>query len=264
MKFSSWIAILGICLVSCTNPYVEHLKQVAQNEQAKVQQQTAISQFDPSIIPQFPYEIAVGPDAKIANRIIELFDRAQRSIDFNMYLLTRTDMIDALVAAKKRGVKVRVILEKTVYQMPKINQKPYDTLVSAGVEVVWANEKKFNFDHAKYFIADDAVMIATGNMTKSSFEKNREFFVFSSDAKLRDMLQKIFDADFEDRELGASFDPLYLSPSDSRIKIEQLLKTAVGSIFFYTDSFSDKGLLDILAQRKSEGIDVRVCVSKQK
>lgn len=201
MKFSSWIAILGICLVSCTNPYVEHLRQVAQNEQAKVQQQAAISQFDPSTIPQFPYEIAVGPDVKIANRIIDLFDHAQRSIDFNMYLLTRTDMIDALVAAKKRGVKVRVILEKTVYQMPKINQKPYDTLAAAGVEVVWANEKKFNFDHAKYFIADDAVMIATGNMTKSSFEKNREFFVFSSDAKLRDMLQKIFDADFEDREL---------------------------------------------------------------
>lgn len=252
MKFSSWIVILTIGLVSCTTSYVEHIEKVAKDEQAKMQQQTAIAQFDPSNIRQFPYEIAVGPDEKIAKRIKATFDRTKRSIDFNMYLLTRTDVVDALVAAKKRGVRVRVILEKTVYQMPKINQKPYDALAAAGIEIVWADEKKFNFDHAKYFIADDTIMITTANMTKSSFEKNREFFVFSEDVRLREKLQEIFDADFEDRELGASFDELYLSPSDSRIKIEQLLRGAIGSIFFYTESISDNSILDILVLRKSQ------------
>ncbi len=136
--------------------------------------------------------------------------------------------------------------------MPRINNKAYETLSSAGVAVQWADEKRFNFDHAKYFIADDTMMIATGNMTKSSFEKNREFFVFSTDQRLKVMLEKIFEADITNTILDTSFPELYISPSDSRSKIQKLLSGAAKSIYFYSESLSDDAILDILAKKRAE------------
>ena len=95
-----------------------------------------------------------------------------------MYLLTEQSVTDALVDAEKRGVGVKVILEKDPYKLPGANRKSRDRLLNAGVDV-FSSRDAFAFVHAKYAVADGTdYVFATGNFTKSTFEKNREFFVF--------------------------------------------------------------------------------------
>lgn len=96
----------------------------------------------------------------------------------NVYLLTEPDVTAEIVAAKKRGVDVKVILEKDPYRLPGANRKSRDQLLNASVQV-FSSKDAFNFVHAKYAVADGKkYVLATGNFTKSTFEKNREYFIF--------------------------------------------------------------------------------------
>ena len=49
--------------------------------------------------------------------------------------------------------------------------------------------------HAKYAIIDDTWMIATANWTRSSFSKNREFFLTGDDPDILQSLIAIFQED---------------------------------------------------------------------
>lgn len=122
--------------------------------------------------------VLTGPDPRIRERLVSLIGSAKKELLLNVYLLTETSVTDALVDAKKRGVDVKVILEKDPYKLPGANRKSRDRLLNAGVDV-FSSRDAFAFVHAKYAVADGSgYVFATGNFTKSTFEKNREFFVF--------------------------------------------------------------------------------------
>lgn len=76
---------------------------------------------------------------------------------------------------------MRVILEKSVYQNPRVNDSAWNVLKKAGAEVEWADEVRINFNHAKYLLIDDILVLGTGNFTPTTFSKNREFFVITQD-----------------------------------------------------------------------------------
>lgn len=114
----------------------------------------------------------------------------------NVYLLTAPSAIEALVAAKKRGVDVRVILEKDPYKLPGSNRAARDRLLSAGVSV-FSSRDDFVYTHAKYAVADGRnYVFSTGNYTKSTFSKNREFFVFGNHPESAEFLRLVFESDF--------------------------------------------------------------------
>lgn len=78
-----------------------------------------------------------------------------------MYLLSDERLIDALIAAHRKHIHVRIILERYVYANPKGNASVFARLKNEGVDVVWADEVQQNFNHAKYVIVDDFVLVST-------------------------------------------------------------------------------------------------------
>lgn len=122
--------------------------------------------------------VLTGPNPEIRERLVALIRNVKKELLLNVYLLTEQSVTDVLVDAKKRGVDVKVILEKDPYKLPGANRKSRDRLLNAGVDV-FSSRDAFAFVHAKFAVADGAdYVFATGNFTKSTFEKNREFFVF--------------------------------------------------------------------------------------
>jgi len=61
---------------------------------------------DPEIMAYF------SPRGQIADLIIKEINQAKKSIDIAMYAFTKRDIAWAIVKAKKRGVRVRIILDK--------------------------------------------------------------------------------------------------------------------------------------------------------
>lgn len=207
--------------------------------------------------------VLIGPNPEIKTRLIRLVRESEKELFVNVYLLTEPDVTEEIVAAKKRGVDVKVILEKDPYKLPGANRKSRDRLLNAGVDV-FSSKDAFAFVHAKFAVADGArYVFATGNFTKSTFQKNREYFVFGDDPVSAEFLRGVFSADFNGSPyVGRIPDRFYLAPVDARKKAVAFVKSAKESISVLAPSVSDEEFVKALNDAAESGVKVRVCLIK--
>jgi phosphatidylserine/phosphatidylglycerophosphate/cardiolipin synthase-like enzyme len=128
------------------------------------------------------------------SEVISLIHQAQNSIDLQMYVFTNEQIAVELIDASKRGVKVRVILEKRTqsYNLDEI----VDALKQGGVEVCWASEK-YKLTHTKMMIIDDkTVFVGSTNFSKSALLENREASVILQGNIVKEFID-VFQTDWE-------------------------------------------------------------------
>ncbi|MEK7101988.1 MAG: phospholipase D-like domain-containing protein [Patescibacteria group bacterium] len=130
--------------------------------------------------------------------IIALIDAAKSHIYFAIYTFTLPSIADALVAAKKRGVEVRGIMDseqsKNSYGAP-ITAK----LLTAGISVVTEKHATGNgIMHIKTLVTESAYATGSYNWTKSATTINDEVLEIGTDPALRqayeNILTKLLDA----------------------------------------------------------------------
>jgi phosphatidylserine/phosphatidylglycerophosphate/cardiolipin synthase-like enzyme len=107
------------------------------------------------------------------------------------------------------------------------------------------------YTHSKITLNPDAFRIQTANLTKSSFESNREHFFFSSNPAIHQNLKELFARDREGIPLSSDqFHPnLVVCPINCRVVIEALLSTAKESILIQTQYILDENILQLLRQQ---------------
>src|SRR3972149_5461115 len=106
---------------------------------------------------------------------LQAIHSAQKSIRLKMYLFTRDDIKDALIAAARRGVDVRAIIELNVSGGQATNVEMYNAMKNSGVKWQWASYD-FRFTHEKSMVIDDQIaLIMTYNFTASGFNSNRGY-----------------------------------------------------------------------------------------
>ncbi len=237
MKKLIFLLVPLFLLSSCTNEYWQFHEQKAKLTEQKQETTQTLQAFSIDTIEPRNVEILTTPDKKVLDRIVSMIDGAKQQVLIEVYILTEKRIIQALKDAKKRGVTVRVILEKNVFGGTGINAKTFKTLETAGISVTYDNSKLYNFVHTKLLIIDDTYIITTGNLSYSSFVYNREFYVIGTDGADLQTLENIFSADFEGREISESTTNLVISPINSRKKIETLLESAHKDIFLYAENF---------------------------
>lgn len=130
--------------------------------------------------------------------IIAVINAAKTHIYFAIYTFTLPSIADALVAAKKRGVDVRGIVDseqsRNSYGTPIIEK-----LINAGISVVTEKHATGNgIMHIKALVTDSAYIIGSYNWTKSATTINDEILEIGTDPALRqayeNILQKLLEA----------------------------------------------------------------------
>lgn len=207
------------------------------------------------------HRIWVSPDDGNGDVLASAIDGAKRSIDLNVYLLSDTKLVNSLISAHRRRLAVRVILERSPYENPKGNADIFARLANEGIPVEWADETRQNFNHAKYVLADDALYLATSNFTATSFAKNREFLVETSDVPTVGFMKRLFEADFHKFPFRGTQENAYVSPTDSRNKLESYLRSAKKEVRLFAASLSDESLLGIFGELRKKGVYVYVCLA---
>ena len=116
--------------------------------------------------------------------------------------------------------------------------------------------------HAKVTLNEDAFWVQTANLTKSSFESNREHFFYSKDSAFRGSLERLIDADWTGENLSTlNLHPnLVVCPFNCREVIKTLLESAEKSIVIQTQYIVDDEILDILRKKSSE-VDMAIIVA---
>jgi phosphatidylserine/phosphatidylglycerophosphate/cardiolipin synthase-like enzyme len=106
----------------------------------------------------------VLPDA--AGIPVETLDDAERRILLAGYTLSSDRIADALLAAHRRGVDVRVLVDDApVGGIGGREAAVLDRLTAAGiaVDVVGTGPARFDFHHPKYAVVDDAALVTSEN-----------------------------------------------------------------------------------------------------
>lgn len=110
------------------------------------------------------------PTADIRPLALRLIGSAHTSLDLALYVLTDSQVVQALQHAHDRGVHIRIVLDAS--QQPNVNAA--EALRSSGITVHWfhGNGEKL---HAKAAVADShTVLFGSANWTTSGFLHNHE------------------------------------------------------------------------------------------
>jgi phosphatidylserine/phosphatidylglycerophosphate/cardiolipin synthase-like enzyme len=122
------------------------------------------------------YSTCFVPGQRCELMISQVVDSAKYSIDVQAYHLTNKKIIDALVDAKARGIKVRVILDKG-------SRKEASVLLNHGIEV-WIDYKRA-IAHNKVMIIDgEGVVTGSFNFTESAQKRNVENAIYIKNKEL--------------------------------------------------------------------------------
>lgn len=197
--------------------------------------------------------------------ILNLINQARTSIDLTIFNLTDNEIVTALVAAKKRGVDVRVLVERKMAQRAT-GAKIVDRMRSGGV-AVFLSSPQFSITHMKAVVVDKKIaFVSTMNFIRN-FQLMRDYGVTTTDSAVISEMNLVFEADIKNSQAQTGFTPdvkeqhLVWSPSNSAEKIIDLLDSAKNSIDLVVENLSDSRVILSLSQAAQRGVLVRVLMS---
>jgi cardiolipin synthase len=205
-----------------------------------------------------PVEVVATPEAGEAP-YLDALAQADHTIRLQVYLMGYGGILDTLKAKAQAGVDVKVMLDKKKIDT---NQKYFDQLVAAGVQVRWS-DPKFTYFHAKYFVVDDEVAtMSTGNYSKDfSIDRERNFVAIDRDpADLAD-LTALFDADWNNVAPDVSCTRMIVSPINARQRILDLIASAQSTLTVHSMQFADRDVREAVKARVLAGVTTRVMLA---
>lgn len=132
-------------------------------------------------------------------RLINAIKRAHHSIHIYAQNISDYKIIGALANAARKGVNIKILTSA------KLKNKQANYLARAGVEV---KRSQHYYIHAKAMLIDNQfAIIGSLNLTRASFDNNRELAAITNDATVVNQLHKTFLDDWQKSDRPTSFKP---------------------------------------------------------
>jgi cardiolipin synthase A/B len=202
--------------------------------------------------------LVVLPD-DTAQPMLDAISQARESLRIKMFVFSDPRLLHAVVAAHRRGVKVRIMLNPERRSGEKENAESRKLLISAGIEVIDSNPC-FDVTHEKSMVVDDkSAFIHSLNWTTANLTETRDYAVVTSHAHEVSEVSECFDADWK-RE---AFDPgenshLIWCIGNGRQKIGQFIDNAKHSLWVQNERYQDPVIIERLVRAKVRGVKVHV------
>ena len=185
--------------------------------------------------------------------------KARESLRIKMFLFSDPAMRKAVIAAHKRGVKVRVMLNPVRRDGTGENQATRDALLTAGVEVMDSNPR-FPVTHEKSMVVDSRIAFVNSlNWNRENLERTRDYAIRTKHPHEVNEVIEGFEADWHRRH----FDPgdrahLIWAVGNARERVARLIDSAKHSLCLQHERYQDPVILERLVRAKMRGVDVRV------
>jgi phosphatidylserine/phosphatidylglycerophosphate/cardiolipin synthase-like enzyme len=191
--------------------------------------------------------------------ILNAIDGASRSIRIKMFVFSDPALLKATIAAKRRGVKVRVMLNAQRRTGERDNEPTRRALLRAGIEVKDANPA-FDLTHEKSMVVDDkSAFVKSLNWTTKNLTETRDYAVITE--RRRDVTEIVdgFEADWH-RE---SFSPqkhshLIWCPGLGRDRICDFIDQAKHRLFIQNERYQDAVIIERLVRAQHRGVKVHI------
>jgi cardiolipin synthase len=147
-------------------------------------------------------QVIPGGFVAASQAIREQIDGARERLDVMNAYLTDGDMLERILAAARRGVKVRLVVSETSNnaQATAALEHRYRQLLEVGVEV-W--ELPGTVVHAKVVVADDTVSFGTVNLDSWALYRNSEIAMVARSPEAAALLEeRLFEPDIARSQRG--------------------------------------------------------------
>jgi cardiolipin synthase A/B len=202
--------------------------------------------------------LIVMPDDSVAP-ILAAIDGATKSIRVKMFVFSDPDLLAAIIAARKRGVKVRVMLNAARRTGKSDNTESEKKLKAAGVEVMDSNPD-YDVTHEKSMVIDDQTAFVkslnwqTGNLTAT-----RDYAIVTTHAHEVNEIIECFEADWARKPFkGDEKSHLIWCIGNGRERICQLIGSATHSLFVQNERYQDSVIIEHLVRAARNGVKVHV------
>ena len=190
----------------------------------------------------------------------QLIASAHHTIDMTMYELADTQTQALLIAARQRGVAIRVVLDQAD-SGASVNQSAYGQLQGAGVPVRWAPDGVIF--HQKTVTVDGAVSaIMSGNLTSQYYGTTRDFVVMDRAPAAVAAIEAVFADDWDGRPItgGATPDGLVWSPG-AEPALVGLIDAAHRSVSVENEEMDSTPIVSALEAAGLRGVLVEVTMT---
>ena len=208
-------------------------------------------------------KLIIQPSDGIAP-LVRAIDRAKKLIDIMIFRFDRAEVEKALKSAVERGVKVRALIAHTNRGGDKTLRKLELRLLEYGATVARTADDLARY-HGKMMIVDNSTLHVYGfNYTKLDIDKSRSFGIVTRDKKLVSEAMRLFEADALRQDYHPDHNRLVVSPENSRAVLTAFVRGARHQLLIYDAQVTDNAVQKVLADRASDGVEIRILGSLEK
>ena len=184
---------------------------------------------------------------------------AKQSLKIKMFVFFDAQLVDAVIAAKKRGVRVQVMLNASRRSGEHENDATRKVLESVGIEVNDGNPA-FGLTHEKSMIVDSRwAFIQSMNWDTKNLTQTRDYAIITSHRSEISELDNCFDADWSRQKFTSAGDSaLIWCPGNGRERIARFIDQAKHSLVVQNERFQDPVIIERLVRAALRGVKVHV------
>jgi cardiolipin synthase A/B len=194
-----------------------------------------------------------------AQPILDALSAAKRSIQIRMFLFTDPGLTNAVIAAKHRGVKVRVMLNPARRGGESENDETSDKLAHAGIEVSDSNPA-FQLTHQKSMVIDEEVgFVESFNWETRDLTVTRDYAVVTTRKREIAEMVTCFEADWARQEFTPSrHSELIWCPNNGRERIADFIDSAKHSLWLQNERYQDMVIIERLVRAVRRGVRLHI------
>lgn len=202
--------------------------------------------------------IIIFPDDTV-QEIMDAIYSAKESLRIKMFLFSDPGLISAVIAAKSRGVKVKVMLNPARNNGEEENEDTRKMLLEAGIEVRDSNPI-FTITHEKSMVIDEKVaFIKSLNWETKNLTETRDYAIITTHPHEVKEIIMCFDADWyrKNFEPGENMNLIWCS-NNGRTRIARFIDETKHSLFIQNERFQDLVIIERLVHAAKRGVKVHV------
>jgi cardiolipin synthase len=202
--------------------------------------------------------LIVLPD-DTSSPIIDAINAAKQALNIRMFLFTDRALLDAVAAAKHRGVNVRVVLNPARRTGEAENEETREGLVAAGIEVRDSNPA-FDLTHQKSMVVDNKIgLVESFNWEPRDLTVTRDYALVTTRADEVAEMVRCFDADWEHGEFTPHPDSrLIWCPNNGRQRIARFIDQTEHTLWVQNERYQDTVIIERLVRAARRGVKVHV------
>jgi phosphatidylserine/phosphatidylglycerophosphate/cardiolipin synthase-like enzyme len=194
-----------------------------------------------------------------AKPILDAINSAKKSIRIKMFIFSDPSLLAAVIAARKRGVEVRIMLNPARRDGESENTDSRKQLEAGGVEVI-DSSPEYDVTHEKSMVVDDTTAFVNSlNFETKNLTETRDYAILTSHAHEVNEVIQCFEADWARKPFhGDDKSHLIWCSANGRDRIAQFIDDAKESIFLQNERYQDAVIIERLVRAAMRGVKVHV------